>query len=146
MRTKKLTLQEVEYAAYETAKRFMEWDEPIPAFGSRFPNKLESCLEQPFLTFGKKDLYRGLVGKAAILFYLMIKNHPFENGNKRIAVTTILYFFFKHDKWLRLSNEGLYLFALEIAESDARKKDREVVKIQRFLNKYMVSNKVILDS
>jgi len=38
-------------------------------------------------------LYPTLVSKASFLFYLMIKNHPFQNGNKRIAITTLFTFF-----------------------------------------------------
>ncbi|MBI2592545.1 MAG: hypothetical protein HYW37_00055 [Candidatus Colwellbacteria bacterium] len=75
MRPKPLTVVEVEYTAFRLAKKFMTWDEPIPEFGSRFPSILESCLGQPFMAFGGKDLYRGLVGKASVLFYLLIKNH-----------------------------------------------------------------------
>jgi len=77
MRPKSLNVIEVEYTAFRLAKILMTWNEPIPSFGSRFPNILESCLDQPFVKFNKKDLYSGLVGKASILFYLMIKNHPF---------------------------------------------------------------------
>ena len=41
----------------------MDWDEPIPDFKSRFPNKLESCLIIPFQSFGKKILYKSLIVK-----------------------------------------------------------------------------------
>ncbi|MCX6785530.1 MAG: Fic family protein [Candidatus Komeilibacteria bacterium] len=53
-------------------------------------------MEQPYQTFGGKQLYPGLIKKSAILFYLMIKNHPFQNGNKRIAMTTLFYFLYKN--------------------------------------------------
>jgi len=74
---KKVTIGDIEYMAHRLATETMSWNEPIPDFGSRFPNILESCLNQPFVQFSKKDLYRGIVGKASIMFYLMIKNHPF---------------------------------------------------------------------
>ena len=74
---KKVTITEVEYTAFRLAKELMTWSEPIPDFGSRFPNVLESCLDTPFQTYNQKPLYRKLTGKAAMLFYLMIKNHPF---------------------------------------------------------------------
>ncbi|QQG42451.1 MAG: Fic family protein [Candidatus Giovannonibacteria bacterium] len=44
---------------------------------------LESCLATPFHSFGGKSAYKGLIGKASMLFYLLVKNHPFQNGNKR---------------------------------------------------------------
>ncbi|MEX0919257.1 MAG: hypothetical protein WDZ64_00725 [Parcubacteria group bacterium] len=70
MKTKKITIGEIEYTAFSLAKELMKWGEPIPDFGTRFPNVLESCIESPFSRFNKKDLYRGLVGKSGILFYL----------------------------------------------------------------------------
>lgn len=68
-----ISLPEVEYLAYRLARELMSWSEPIPDFSTRFPNVLESCLTTPFQTYGRKSLYKGLVGKASILFYLMIK-------------------------------------------------------------------------
>jgi len=80
---RRITISEIEYLSFRLAAEFLGYDEPIPSFGSRYPNILESCLAVPFQTFNRKNLYRGLVKKAAILFYLLIKNHPFQNGNKR---------------------------------------------------------------
>ncbi|MDZ4231190.1 MAG: type II toxin-antitoxin system death-on-curing family toxin [Patescibacteria group bacterium] len=137
-KTKSITVSEIEYIAHRIAKKFMEWDEPIPDFGTRFPSVLESCLRQPFATFSKKNLYIGLAGKSAILFYLMIKNHPFENGNKRIAIATILYLLSKNGKWLRLSNEALYIFTLDVAKSDPQTKDEAITQIKSFIKAYLV--------
>ncbi len=94
-----ITIAEVEYIAFRLARETMTWDEKIPDFSSRLPGKLESCLAVPFQSFEGKKFYKGLLEKAAVLFYLMIKNHPFENGNKRIAMTTLLYFLFKNRKY-----------------------------------------------
>ena len=79
---KPLSIKEIEYLAFRLAREIMAYNEPIPDFETRFPNILESCLVVPFQKFDKKLLYNGLIGKAGILFYLMIKNHPFQNGNK----------------------------------------------------------------
>ncbi|MBF8280508.1 MAG: death-on-curing family protein [Candidatus Magasanikbacteria bacterium] len=73
MKTKPVSINEVEYTAHSLAVEFMTWNEPIPPFGSRFPNILESCLKVPFQTFHRKHLYHHLTGKAAILFFLMVK-------------------------------------------------------------------------
>ncbi|MDI3496512.1 MAG: death on curing protein, partial [Patescibacteria group bacterium] len=75
---KDISLKEVEYIAHSLAKKTMKWNEPIPEFNTRFPNKLESCIITPFLKFDNRVFYKGLNEKAAILFYLMIKNHPFQ--------------------------------------------------------------------
>lgn len=138
MRPKPLTIVEVEYTAFRLAEKFMTWDEPIPNFGSRFPNILESCLNQPFVRFGQKDLHRGLVGKASILFYLMIKNHPFQNGNKRIAVMSLLYFLYKNKKWLDIGNTDLYNFAVDIARSKPASREKITIHIQNIIKKHLI--------
>src|SRR3989344_2651084 len=140
MRPKKISVAEVEYIAFRLAERFMTWDEPIPEFGSRFPNILESCLAQPFISFSKKDLHRGLVGKASTLFYLMIKNHPFQNGNKRIAIMTLLHFLYKNNKWLSMSNEDLYNFAVGVAKSKRTSREKTIINIHDMLKKHIVES------
>lgn len=133
MRPKPLTIAEVEYTAFRLAEKFMLWNEPIPSFGSRFPNVLESCLSVPFTRFGKKDMYRGIVNKASILFYLLIKNHPFQNGNKRIAIMCLLYFLHKNGNWVHISNERLYRFAKHVAASRSKKRVPVIEHINAFL-------------
>ncbi|MEK9194389.1 MAG: type II toxin-antitoxin system death-on-curing family toxin [Patescibacteria group bacterium] len=135
---KSISIVEVEYVAFSLARKFMMWNEPIPDFGSRFPNILESCLIIPFQTFGGKKLYKGFVEKAAILFYLMVKNHPFQNGNKRIAMTTLFYFLHKNKKWLRVDNQELYNFAKWVAASNPKLKEPTTLAIQKFLETYMI--------
>lgn len=137
MRPKRLTVAEVEYTAFALARRFMTWNEPIPDFGTRFPHILESCLETPFASFGRKDLYRGLIGKASILFYLLIKNHPFQNGNKRIAVMSLLYFLHKNGNWLKTTNTALYDFAKGVAGSRPASREKTIHTIQNTIRKYL---------
>lgn len=139
MKVLSISIAEVEYTASYLAKKLMEWDEPIPAFGSRFPNILESCLAVPFQTFGKRILYKGLIEKGATLFYLMIKNHPFENGNKRIAMTTLFYFLYKNKKWLRVDNKELYNFAKWVAESNPKFREETTAAIKKFITIYITS-------
>jgi death-on-curing family protein len=133
---KRINLADVEYTAFQLAKKFMEWSEPIPDFETRFPDKLESCIETPFQTFDRKSLYKGLIGKSAILFYLMIKNHPFQNGNKRIAITTLILFLVQNGKWLSTSNDDIYQFACEVAES----RPEERTEIMNLINSFIKKN------
>src|SRR3989344_7940219 len=133
MRPKPITIAEVEYTAFRLAERLMTWNEPIPEFGSRFPNILESCLAVPFARFSKKDLYKGIVEKGSMLFYLLIKNHPFKNGNKRIAVMCLLYFLYKNGKWIHISNERLYRFARHVSASRPQKRAAIMEHIKVFL-------------
>ncbi len=136
-----ISVAQVESVAHSLARELMEWDEPIPAFDTRFPDRLESCLKTPFQKFSGRSLYRGIVGKGAILFYLMVKNHPFQNGNKRVAVMTLLYFFYQNGWWLTVSNDKLYIFANEVAKSEPRNSQNQIKEIRRFINKFLVRNR-----
>ncbi len=134
-----LTVSDVEFIAFRLAKEAMDFNEPIPDFSTRFPNKLESCLMAPFQTFYKRPLYKGLAGKAAMVFYLMIKNHPFGNGNKRIAMTALLTFLFLNKKWLRVDTRELYNFTMWVAQSPPSVKEEVVLSIEKFIRKYLVN-------
>ncbi len=101
MKLRPITIGEVEFLAYRLAKELMEWDEPIPDFRTRFPGKLESCL----------------------------------NGNKRIAVTTLLTFLFFNNKWLEVTNDQLYQFAVWVAESQPELKEGVALAIKEFIEK-----------
>lgn len=132
----KPTLSEVEYIAFSLAQELMEYGEPIPPFDTRYPDKLESCLQTPFQTFDRKSLYKTFEGKAAILFYLMIKNHPFLNGNKRVAVVTLYYFLRSNGYKLKVGNVELYEFAKKVAASDASNTDSVVADIRDFIAEF----------
>lgn len=138
---KVLTIAEVEYVAFKLAKKFYDFDEPIPDFSTRFPNVLESSLAVPFQKFSGKDAYRGVIAKAAILFYLLIKNHPFQNGNKRIATTSLFVFLYKNKKWLKVDEKELYNFTVWVAQSPAKLKNEVVLGIEKFLKEYLISTK-----
>ncbi len=134
---KKLNVKEVEYIAFKLAKELLSFKEPIPDFSTRFPNILESCLAVPFQTVIGTTVYRELIGKAGILFYLMIKNHPFQNGNKRIAMTTLLVFLHKNNRWLRVDSQEFYNFTMWIAQSPPKFKTEALKAILKFLKEHM---------
>lgn len=135
-----LTLDNFRQLCFELAAR-ASWiaAEPIPAFDTRFTGRLESCLETPRQTYEDRPLYPTLTDQAAILFYLLNKNHPFANGNKRIALTALLVFLFLNGNWLVASQEELFDFAMEVAASEAREKDPVVERIKAFLNAHIIS-------
>jgi len=136
---RKVKVSEVQYLALRLAREQYSFNEPIPDFSTRFPNILESCILTPFQTFSGKDLYPSLVAKASVLFYLMIKNHPFQNGNKRIAMTTLLVFLFFNGKWIRVDTQELYNFTVWVAQSPPRVKDQVVDAIQKFIRTHLVN-------
>lgn len=140
-RIRPITVADVEFIAHGVAKELMNYDEPIPDFGTRYPNTLESCIAAPFQTFERKDLYPGLVKKASLLCYLMIKNHPFQNGNKRLAVTTTLVFLHLNGKWLNMNPRQLYEFTMWIAQSSPDVKDAALLALETTINKHLTERK-----
>ena len=70
-------------------------------------------------------------------FYLMIKNHPFQNGNKRIAMTTLFVFLYKNKKWLKVDGQELYNFAVWVAGSPAKLKNEVVAGVEKFIKSYL---------
>jgi len=78
-----------------------EFSEDMPPFDTRYPDRLESIINQIQSNYFGIELYPSLEEKAAWLFYLINKNHPFLNGNKRIAVMALFVF-------LSLNREELY--------------------------------------
>jgi death-on-curing protein len=133
-----LTLDSFRSLCFELAAQ-AQWiaSEPIPHFDTRFPGRLEACLAAPRQTFDGELLYPTLLDQAAILFYLLDKNHAFANGNKRIAVTALMVFLFLNGKWLTAPNEELHDLALSVAASEAREKDQAVARIRLFLQEYV---------
>lgn len=134
---RRVTVKEVEHITFKMAQELLSFNEPIPDFSTRSPNILESCLATPFQTFGGKFLYPRFLTRVSILFYLMIKNHPFENGNKRIAITTLFTFLFANNKWLIADIQELYNFTVWIAQSPSQFKDESVKAIEKFLKSHL---------
>src|SRR5450432_3048284 len=121
-----ITINEAEFIAHALATELMNYiDEPIPPFNTRSPGILESCLAEPFQTFDSESLHPTFLRKVVVLFYLCIKNHPFENGNKRMAVALALIFCYLNKKWLDVDEKELYQLACKVAKS--KPKDRETI-------------------
>jgi death on curing protein len=137
---RELTLEQVEHLAHYFAQKLMEWDEPIPNFSTRYSGRLESCLKNPQQTFNGKDLYPTLEEKAAILFYLLIKNHPFQNGNKRIAVFSLLVYLHINKRWMGIPEEELYDLAIWVARSPAKAKAGTLLALKEIIRKYQLKS------
>jgi death on curing protein len=135
---KKITLDDVEFIAFRFAQTGLGFDEPIPDFSTRFPGALESCLAMPFQKFAGKSPYPTLITKAAILFYLITKNHPFQNGNKRVAMTTLFLFLARNKKWISVDDKEIYNFTVWVAQSPPTVKDATIAAIEKFLKKYII--------
>ena len=87
-------------------------------------------VNQIYQTFGGKDLYPSLEEKAAMLLYLIVKNHSFSDGNKRIGAVCFLYFLDKNGLLYNdcgkavIDNETLFSLIIFIAESDQKEKEK----------------------
>lgn len=118
-----LTEKDIKDICYTIAKAHLEYDEPIPSFDSRYEGKLETALATPQKTVGGKLAHGSLVEQAAVLFYNMVKLHPFLNGNKRIAVTTLMTFLYLNEFWIEVDWKELYDAAIITASSETTNKD-----------------------
>ena len=98
-------------------------------FGNEKDDSFKSSIGQIYQTFGGKELYPSVEEKAAMLLYLVTKNHSFSDGNKRIAATLFLWFLnnngilYRKDGSKRLADNTLVALTLMIAESKTEEKD-----------------------
>lgn len=110
-------------------------------FGNEKDNSFKSSIGQIYQTFGGHDLYPSVEEKAAILLYLVTKNHSFSDGNKRIAATLFLWFMagngilFNADGSKRIADNTLVALTLMIAESRTEEKDAMVKVVVNLINK-----------
>lgn len=79
--------------------------------------RLESSIESPRQTMFGKDLYPSIESKAGILFFLLVKNHPFMDGNKRTGALALLEFLERNGHTLETTDDELYQFTIDVATS-----------------------------
>lgn len=110
-------------------------------FGNEKDDSFKSSIGQIYQTFGGVDLYPSVEEKAAMLLYLVTKNHSFSDGNKRIAATLFLWFLngngilYNEDGTKRIADNTLVALTLMIAESRTEEKDTMVKVIVNLINK-----------
>jgi death-on-curing protein len=134
---KRVDISDFENLCFGLAKEHLNFvDQPIPDFITRNPGILESCLETPFQSFGGVDPHPRFIDKLSLLFYLLIKNHPFQNGNKRIAVATLFVVLYLNGLWLTASELLPYELAKSVAASKMKDENKVILKISKFISKY----------
>lgn len=113
----------------ELKKELMVKKEAGDLFGQERSGSFEGIIKGLYQTFDRKELYPTIEDKASHLLYLIIKDHPFSDGNKRSAAFLFVYFLDKSDYLFKKSGErkindnALVALALLIAESDPKEKD-----------------------
>ena len=110
-------------------------------FGNEKDDSFKSSIGQIYQTFGGEELYPSVEEKAAMLLYLVTKNHSFSDGNKRIAATLFLWFLNNNhilycpDGSKRIADSTLVALTLMIAESKTEEKDVMVKVVVNLINK-----------
>ena len=132
------------HATYENAmeviRQLHEKFGGSPLFGNEKDDSFKSSIGQIYQTFGGEDLYPSVEEKAAMLLYLVTKNHSFSDGNKRIAATLFLWFLngngilYNEDGTKRIADNTLVALTLMIAESRTEEKDTMLKVIVNLIN------------
>ena len=110
-------------------------------FAHEKDDSFKSSIGQIYQTFGGQDLYPSVEEKAAMLLYLVTKNHSFSDGNKRIAATLFLWFMagngilYNPDGSKRIADNTLVALTLMIAESRTEEKDIMGKVVVNLINK-----------
>ena len=110
-------------------------------FGHEKDQSFKSPIGQIYQTFDGVELYPSVEEKAAMLLYLVTKNHSFSDGNKRIAATLFLWFMdsngilYNADGSKRIADNTLVALTLMIAESRTEEKDTMVKVVVNLINK-----------
>ncbi|MGN0006752.1 MAG: RhuM family protein [Alistipes sp.] len=110
-------------------------------FANEKDDSFKSSIGQIYQTFGGEELYPSVEEKAAMLLYLVVKNHSFSDGNKRIAAMLFLWFLnnnhvlYAEDGHKRIADNTLVALTLMIAESRTEEKDVIVKVVVNLINK-----------
>ena len=110
-------------------------------FANEKDDSFKSSIGQIYQTFGGEELYPSVEEKAAMLLYLVVKNHSFSDGNKRIAAMLFLWFLnnnhvlYAEDGHKRIADNTLVALTLMIAESRPEEKDVMVKVVVNLINK-----------
>ncbi|WP_302149782.1 RhuM family protein [Bacteroides caecimuris] len=145
LKIEETTKKEEFHATYENAMEVIcELHEKFGGstlFGNEKDDSFKSSIGQIYQTFDGIDLYPSVEEKAAMLLYLVTKNHSFSDGNKRIAATLFLWFLngngilYNEDGTKRIADNTLVALTLMIAESRTEEKDTMVKVVVNLINK-----------
>lgn len=117
----------------------LKFNEKSEIFGVERDKGLESIINNIYQSFNNQDIYKSIEEKAANFLYLIVKNHVFIDGNKRIAATLFIYFLNFYDILYKnnmqiIDNNTLAALTLLIAESNPKEKEIIIDLIMNFLS------------
>ena len=117
----------------------LRFNEESDIFAIERNKGLESIIGNIYQTFDGNEVYRSIEEKASNFLYMIVKNHVFIDGNKRIAATLFIYFLsyynilYKDSKQV-IDNNTLTALTLLIAESNPKEKEVIIDLVMNFLN------------
>lgn len=117
----------------------LRFNEESSLFAVERDRGLESIIGNIYQSFKEQDIYKSIEEKGANFLYLIVKNHVFIDGNKRIAATLFIYFLnfygilYKNGRQT-IDNNTLTALTLLIAESNPREKEVIIDLVMNFLN------------
>lgn len=117
----------------------LRFNEESDIFAIERNKGLQSIIGNIYQTFDGNDVYKSIEEKAANFLYMIVKNHVFIDGNKRIAATLFIYFLnyydllYKENKQV-IDNNTLASLTLLIAESNPKEKEVIIDLVMNFLN------------
>ena len=117
----------------------LRFNEESTLFAVERGKGLESIIGNIYQSFGGQDIYKSIEEKSANFLYLIVKNHVFTDGNKRIAATLFIYFLNFYDILYKngeqtIDNNTLAALTLLIAESNPKEKEIMIDLVMNFLN------------
>lgn len=117
----------------------LRFNEESSLFAVERDRGLESIIGNIYQSFAGQEIYPSIEEKAANFLYLIVKNHVFADGNKRIAATLFIYFLnFYRILYINgkqtIDNNTLAALTLLIAESNPREKEVIIDLVMNFLN------------
>lgn len=131
-----LNAQELEDAIVKLKTELLSKKEATAIFAKeREANSIKGILGNVMQSFGGADLYPTLEEKAAHLFYFVVKNHPFIDGNKRSGAFAFIWFLRKFNllDQMKINPTSLTALTLLIAESDPKQKDKMIKLVLQIL-------------
>lgn len=131
--------RKIEYAECINIINKLRFNEESTLFAVERDKGLESIIGNLYQSFAGQDIYKSIEEKAANFLYLVVKNHVFADGNKRIAATLFIYFLnfygILYQNGVRIiDNNTLAALTLLIAESNPKEKEIIIDLVMNFMN------------
>ena len=131
--------RKIEYKECIEVINKLRFNEESSLFAVERDKGLESIIRNIYQSFDGQDIYKSIEEKGANFLYLIVKNHVFTDGNKRIAATLFIYFLnfygiLYKDGEQTIDNNTLTALTLLIAESNPKEKEVIIDLVMNFLN------------